>query len=483
MAKFVIAGESHCPYFARAELVADTLSRNLPDFKVCKILKDTDEWKEWLKHTCSKNNWKHTRSPIIWRELVDRGGKGMLIGDVNDFLEYTKGYYGISTELTSEDLRKISAENANTYGIIKREQQQEEENIKPLIITITNPESIVLDFLLPEILNGNTFGKSNEIAIRLYSPENSEQLLGLKMEIEDLASPNLRYLKIHEQAAGAFTDADYIILFDELQPENEESATFKNPYVTLAKQIDEYAKRTCKILISPLESRSETYGLVNVFSRHLNRIDARTNLIGNSMCEEMIAKSILAQRLNVNPAYIKDVIQVGQSFKNTYYIDISKAKVTNYDGAVWARKGTHWLSLVNMIADKDWIHKDFLALLHERGNLISEKLQREGVYTFAQSVLKLLRLWSADKNDDCLYSVIANVNGHYSIDADTYISLPVKFEAGTFQISDNYFETNALVTEISQDAVKRVGERYKDEMFLKDGDKAAKSSIPQVKIN
>ena len=100
------------------------------------------------------------------------------------------------------------------------------------------------------------------------------------MEIEDLASPNLRYLKIHEQAAGAFTDADYIILFDELQPENEESATFKNPYVTLAKQIDEYAKRTCKILISPLESRSETYGLVNVFSRHLNRIDARTNLIG-----------------------------------------------------------------------------------------------------------------------------------------------------------------------------------------------------------
>ena len=80
----------------------------------------------------------------------------MLIGDVNDFLEYTKGYYGISTELTSEDLRKISAENANTYGIIKREQQQEEENIKPLIITITNPESIVLDFLLPEILNGET---------------------------------------------------------------------------------------------------------------------------------------------------------------------------------------------------------------------------------------------------------------------------------------------------------------------------------------
>lgn len=87
------------------------------------------------------------------------------------------------------------------------------------------------------------------------------------------------------------------------------------------------------------------------------------------MCEEMIAKSLLAQRLKVNPAYVKDVILVGQSLQDTYYIDISKAKVTNFDGAVWARQGTHWLSLVNMIADKDWIHKEFLASVHERGIL------------------------------------------------------------------------------------------------------------------
>lgn len=483
MAKFVIAGESHCPYFARAELVADTLARNLPDFKVHKIMKDSDEWKDWLKQVCSNNNWKHTKSPIIWRELVNRGGKGMLIGDVNDFLEYTKGYYGLSTELTSEDLRKISAENTDTYNTIQKELKDEQENIKPFIITITNPECKVLDFLLPEILNGNTFGKSNEIEIRLFTEQISEKLLGLKMEIEDLASPNLRYLKISRNASDAFTNADYVILFDELQKENEESNTYINPYITLAKQIDQYAKRTCKILISPLECRSETYGLVNIFSKYLDRIDSRTNLIGNSMCEEMIAKSILAQRLNVNPAYVKDVILVGQSINDTYYVDISKAKVTNYDGAVWARKGTHWLSLVNMIADKDWIHKDFLASLHQRENLINEKLQRDGIYTFAQSVLKLLKLWNGEKSDDCLYSVIANVNGHYSIEKNIYMSLPVKFEGGEFEISDNYFETNSLVTEISQDAEKKIEERYKDDLYTKEGGDTEKMTIPQVKIN
>ncbi len=37
-------GKSNCPYYARAELVADNLAKNLPDFKVYKILKNPNEW-------------------------------------------------------------------------------------------------------------------------------------------------------------------------------------------------------------------------------------------------------------------------------------------------------------------------------------------------------------------------------------------------------------------------------------------------------
>lgn len=88
------------------------------------------------------------------------------------------------------------------------------------------------------------------------------------------------------------------------------------------------------------------------------------------MCEEMIAKCLLSHRLHVNPAFVKDVIMVGQSLQDTFYIDISKAKVSNFDGAVWARNGSHWLPLVNMVADKEWIHKDFIVSLHQRGKFI-----------------------------------------------------------------------------------------------------------------
>lgn len=297
----------------------------------------------------------------------------MLVGDTNDFLEYAKGYYGISTDLNSIDFKKISAENENTNKIIIEEKQKALSKIKPIIVTITNPESPALYYAVPEFLNGNVFGQSNDVFIKLFCDKNSNTLQGILMEIEDLAGVNLRNIKIYTDEEQAFQDADFVVLLDELQPtdENDENNTiieYFNPYIKLAKDIDEYAKKTCKILITPHQSRSEIYAIVNVFSKHLKRIDAKKNLIGNSMCEEMLAKAVLAHRLRVNPGYIKNVLLVGQSLDNSYFIDVSNAKVTDYEGAVWAKTNTHWLSLVNMVADLDWLKKDYLNLLNERGN-------------------------------------------------------------------------------------------------------------------
>lgn len=42
----------------------------------------------WLEFTCNKNGWKHEESPLIWRELVEQGGKGMFLGGYNDFVDH-----------------------------------------------------------------------------------------------------------------------------------------------------------------------------------------------------------------------------------------------------------------------------------------------------------------------------------------------------------------------------------------------------------
>ena len=55
-----------------------------------KIVLPVDQWSSWLAEQCEKNGWKHEKSPIVWRELVERGGKGHLLGGFNDFCEYAK---------------------------------------------------------------------------------------------------------------------------------------------------------------------------------------------------------------------------------------------------------------------------------------------------------------------------------------------------------------------------------------------------------
>lgn len=285
MAKFVIAGKSECPYYAKAELLGDYLASNLPNFKIHKIVKDPNEWDSWLKNVCAQNQWKHTKSPIIWRELVDRGGKGMLLGDANEFQEYARDYYGISSEypqlkkksLISDDLKKISSENANVYKLVEEEKKQVFASIKPLNITITNPDTPVVYFIISEILSGAVFGQT-DIFIRLYTEEKSDKIEGLRMEIEDLASSKLRNIKVVNNAEEAFMNCDYAILFDELKKTSDSSKAFHNPYVSLAKCIDQYANTTCKILITPLISHSEIYALVNVFSKHLKRINPKKKI-------------------------------------------------------------------------------------------------------------------------------------------------------------------------------------------------------------
>ncbi|KAF6361796.1 malate dehydrogenase 1B [Rhinolophus ferrumequinum] len=92
MAKFVLAGRADCPFYAKAEVLADYLQKNLPDFQIFKITQHPHVWEEWLKDLCEKNKWSHEDSPIIWRELLDRGGKGLLLGGYNEFLEHAQVY-------------------------------------------------------------------------------------------------------------------------------------------------------------------------------------------------------------------------------------------------------------------------------------------------------------------------------------------------------------------------------------------------------
>ncbi len=57
---------------------------------------------------------------------------------------------------------------------------------------------------------------------------------------------------------------------------------------------------------------------------------------------------------------------------------------------------------------------------------------------FAQSVAALCRLWSSNASDDrAFYSVIVNPNGNFSVKDDVFLSVPVRFQNGSYQIAND----------------------------------------------
>uniref|UniRef100_A0A8V5G5W1 Uncharacterized protein n=1 Tax=Melopsittacus undulatus TaxID=13146 RepID=A0A8V5G5W1_MELUD len=193
MAKVVVAGKANCPYYAKAELLADYLQANLPNFRVHKITQHPDKWEQWLHDICEMNGWKHRCSPIIWRELLDRGGKGLLLGGLNDFLEYAQHYYGITSRMSSEEMLSIAEENLQEYIEVEKEEEEIKNLIKPLQIWITGASTPICYHLIPLLANGEVFGMTTEISIHLLDTDQfKEALCGIVMEAEDMALPLLR---------------------------------------------------------------------------------------------------------------------------------------------------------------------------------------------------------------------------------------------------------------------------------------------------
>ncbi len=81
-------------------------------------------------------------------------------------------------------------------------------------------------------------------------------------------------------------------------------------------------------------------------------------------------------------------------------------------------------------------------------------MNRSGVLTFSQSIIKILKLWNSNESfDDSLYSLVVNGSQNSSVKEDIYVSLPIKFENGTF-VTKNVFTMNDVKNGILSEIIK-----------------------------
>ncbi|XP_039926019.1 putative malate dehydrogenase 1B isoform X1 [Hirundo rustica] len=454
----VFAGKANCPYYAKAELLADYLQTNLPNFRVHKITQHPDKWEQWLHDICETNGWEHRQCPIIWRELLDRGGKGQLLGGLNDFLEYAQRYYGITSMMLSEKMLDIAEENLQAHLEIVKEDEEIKSLIKPMQIWITSASVPICYHLIPLLANGEVFGMTTEISIHLLDNDQFKEILhGIVMEAEDMAFPLLRSISEHTKIDQAFIDADIIIVLDDvllnLEVQSRESYIREVSEIcqVYAPLIEKNAKSEVKVISSGKTFTNLKATMLRTYGPSIRP----ENIIAIVTSWESAAKATLARKLNMNPAGVKDVIVWG-NISGSNYIDLSHAKLYGYDCAIWGPPNFQ-RPLLNMIYDSEWIHSE----LQSAQSALSSRVSRCTAMLPAHAIATVLRYWYHGSPSEEIISVGVLSEGQFCIPGGIIFSMPVRFLNGNWEVM-----TELEINETTQKVLEHLSHELVQEKLI-----------------
>jgi len=375
---------------------------------------------------CKTRGWEHEKSPLVWRELIDRGGKGVLIGGANEFQEYAKGYYGVESQLISDDMKKVSTENQKCKEEVDKDAAAFRALSKPVHVCITNASSNICYGILDALCRGETLGCNTEMVIHLLDSSSKKQFLnGVKMEMEDLSYGLNRGVVVENDPKVAFKNANYIILLDEI-PKGEKSKDDlikenHKLFVNYAKIIDEVAAKSVKVLLAgdgPIN--------FNAYMMIKNAPSvARQNIVAMSRMIENRSKSVIAERLNVNTAGVVDLIIWGNP-NGEHYIDVAKSRVHGYDGAITG-PDSFSLPVPEMVFDKKWLETEYLELVKTKKARAEEAMNHSASVSMASAINSTLQHWCNGSPSGQMFSLGVCSDGWYGVPNDLVFSYPVTF--------------------------------------------------------
>ncbi|XP_041637905.1 putative malate dehydrogenase 1B [Cheilinus undulatus] len=428
MAKFVLAGKTDCPHFAKAELLADKLQKCLPNFRIHKIAILPDQWKGWLEDICKRNGWKHERSPLVWRELVYQGGGGMLLGGFSDFMEHCQDYYNITSDMPSELMLSVAAENHETRMDLIVEEQHRAGLIKPLHIWICSALHPTCCFLIPHLLSAEVFPHNSAISLHLLHLEREEELEELKMVTEDLDLPLLHQVTIHTDLTEAFKEADVIVMLEESCSEEEKKKEFiTKTYKEYGQLIDTRADKDVKVIVSGDSFVNLRCSLLLENARSINgsQFVAMAAHLGNE------ARATIAKKLEVTTADVTDVIVWG-NISGSFYIDLQRAQVFNYKGAI---RGPASFSkpALKILHSRKWIETDLQDSVRRQRAAVVSKTCRTAAMTDASGILSVLRAWNGDCGAE-IFSLGVVCKDDYNLPDGVVLSVPVTFKDGKWSV-------------------------------------------------
>lgn len=350
-------------------------------FAVIQVVIPSEAWPDWLSGECAKRGWTHSNgSPLVWRELVDTGGKGLYMGGVTEFEAYAMKYHNISPPTGDELENAIAAENLQTY----QQQQLEKQSVvpeEPVKVCLTNSDSPLTYHLAHLVASGAILGPTQKVAIHLYHSQHSSVCEGLATELLELASPLLSYATFSSTLLEAFDGANLVFILDyqysahnlHLQSSSSREVELVNVaaiFQGYATALDMVAHKDVKVVVSGSFANTGA-GLMALCTSSLSP----TCFAAAPSLAESQAKAVLANRLHLNSSNIKQLAVWGKTH-GMVLADPSPTRVAHYPGAI-VGPDPFDLPLARCEFDGDWLENKFPTLMEARHNRL-EGYKEEG---------------------------------------------------------------------------------------------------------
>ena len=335
--------------------------------------------------------------------MVDRGGKGTLIGGVNEFQEYAYGYYGVTIDMTSKHAMIISKENEKTKEIIDREKEELLVKYDPLYLCITNANNPICFTLISYLLSGEIFKLQPDIVLNLFdtNPDNLELLEMVAGDIMDMGYATLKEkVRVTSDVEKAFQKCQIVIFLDDLLKDDLETKQdwlkrSSNIFSNYGQVLNQVAHRNVKVFVAG-EGNINLH--TSILIENAPNIQKK-NFVGVSRFLEHHAKSVLANALNVNTSCIANLVIWGNLNQN-YLVNIQKSCVYELDCSI-VGPPSYSLSSVDMVFKEKWLKFQYNTLVQSRKKTVEKHLKHPEYNLHGRAIaLTLNDLWNGSTSNN-----------------------------------------------------------------------------------
>ncbi|KAJ8921872.1 hypothetical protein NQ315_008505, partial [Exocentrus adspersus] len=445
MPYFVIDGTPDCPNFGHAIIVAQYLSEHLPDFKYKKVEVKHSVWAEHLMEMNEETKWSVVKSPIIWKEIHQWGGKKYLIGGLSEFWEYVYCYYGLESRIPKSELLKLAAENLKFFE--KKEQDAAERINHVRVVGIIGASERIVTLLLNELFEIPNFRREGVI-VKLYDERAYEERKRKTMEdVADYFNNHSVFgaqtVFIVDKLKGTIDHCDLLLIVEDFrpcakwQPGQDENYALEKCFANmnyLAEGIAVSKPQNLRIIVA---GQGPTCFLATCLVEFCATVRLSDIVVvaadeGLSYLSALAEKTeIPVHKISAPPVWgfigMKSFVDLRHTvFKADVYRPNERSLTAPHGSTLPLGTIKSELRLMShLIPDQNEIER----IVDERKKKIMKTLEHPPLFSKIRAIISLLKLWYAEEPSDEIISLGVCSNGSFGIPPGVVFSQPVKLNA------------------------------------------------------